>query len=344
MAVPSGQHIVSVAHAPTANRVVVLPFSDASNTGATAPASEIDLFSYDFLALSGRLLIPNVGAAGKSFVNHGRFVFVANDGTTLVTILQADGAAGFLNDYSILTSSLSGSVVNSANFWIAASAADQIATIFGSNLASGSASATSLPLPSNLAGAQVTITPNGGGPIKASLFYASPSQINFLIPPIPAGKAELAITVNGQVVVDTVLTTQPTAPGLYSANGDGQGVAAAQASVNQTNGQALTLSTFQFNTQSRAYATNPLPYTSAGTSSIYLVLYGTGFRNATHPVTATLAGIAVPVTYAGAQGTNVGLDQINIGPLPKGLDTYSDLPLVINADGTASNAVTVRLQ
>ncbi|PYT15421.1 MAG: hypothetical protein DMG59_13800 [Acidobacteria bacterium] len=65
---------------------------------------------------------------------------------------------------------------------------------------------------------------------------------------------------------------------------------------------------------------------------------------ATRPVKAAVDGVAVPVVYSGPQGTYEGLDQVNVGPLPAGLRTYSDLQLVITADGNSSNSVTLRLK
>jgi uncharacterized protein (TIGR03437 family) len=56
-------------------------------------------------------------------------------------------------------------------------AAGSIATMFGQNLASGTALAENYPLPTVLSGASVTV--NG---IPAPLFYVSPTQINFQVP------------------------------------------------------------------------------------------------------------------------------------------------------------------
>jgi uncharacterized protein (TIGR03437 family) len=74
------------------------------------------------------------------------------------------------------------------------------------------------------------------------------------------------------------------------------------------------------------------------------MLYGTGIQRHTAPVTATVGGVSVPVTYAGAQGTLAGLDQINIGPLPSSLAGQSSVNLVITVDGTMTNAATLSFQ
>jgi len=42
----------------------------------------------------------------------------------------------------------------------------------------------------------------------------------------------------------------------------------------------------------------------------------------------------------------MGLDHVNlnVGPLPRGIQTYSDVPVVVSFDGQATNAVSVRFQ
>ena len=66
-----------------------------------------------------------------------------------------------------------------------------------------------------------------------------------------------------------------------------------------------------------------------------LVLYGTGLNGAKE-VTATVGGVAVPVAYAGPQGTYAGLDQINL-TLPQGLAGRGKVDVVITAGGKPVN-------
>ena len=56
------------------------------------------------------------------------------------------------------------------------------------------------------------------------------------------------------------------------------------------------------------------PIATAAGDQVYLILYGTGLRGGT--ATATVGGVAVPVSGPVAQGQYPGLDQINLGPLP----------------------------
>jgi uncharacterized protein (TIGR03437 family) len=68
-------------------------------------------------------------------------------------------------------------VANAASYSTADSAAGSIATIFGTNLAASTETATTVPLPTSLGGTRVSF-----GSVAVYLFYVSPSQINFQVP------------------------------------------------------------------------------------------------------------------------------------------------------------------
>jgi uncharacterized protein (TIGR03437 family) len=75
------------------------------------------------------------------------------------------------------------------------------------------------------------------------------------------------------------------------------------------------------------------------------VLYATGIsRHSANPVIATINGTKIPVLYAGAQGTDAGLDQINIGPLSRTLAGTGSNSLVITVDGIPANTSTLNFQ
>jgi uncharacterized protein (TIGR03437 family) len=50
------------------------------------------------------------------------------------------------------------------------------------------------------------------------------------------------------------------------------------------------------------------------------------------------------VLFAGPQGTLVGLDQVNIGPLPRSLKSQGDVNIGLSVDGKTANTVTLRIQ
>ena len=77
--------------------------------------------------------------------------------------------------YGVITSP----AVQSAAAIIYPLAPNSIAAVYGTNLASTTASATSQPLQMTLGGATVTITDASGAQLPAPLLYVSPTQINF---------------------------------------------------------------------------------------------------------------------------------------------------------------------
>ena len=61
-------------------------------------------------------------------------------------------------------------------------------------------------------------------------------------------------------------------------------------------------------------------------------------------MTATIGGQAIPVLGFVPQGGFVGLDQVNLGPIPAGLAGQGDVEVVLTVDGVESNPVVVRIQ
>jgi uncharacterized protein (TIGR03437 family) len=75
---------------------------------------------------------------------------------------------------------------------------------------------------------------------------------------------------------------------------------------------------------------------------LYIVLYGTGIRNA-HDVTATLGSVTAQAVYFGAQPSYPGLDQVNLRVTNlTGLTGYQKL--VLQADGVSANTVDLLFQ
>ena len=75
---------------------------------------------------------------------------------------------------------------------------------------------------------------------------------------------------------------------------------------------------------------------------VFLLLFGSGFRGFQNTVTA--GGQSVPVLGAVPQDEFVGLDQINIGPLPAILGGSGESGIVLTADGKTANTITVNIQ
>jgi uncharacterized protein (TIGR03437 family) len=59
---------------------------------------------------------------------------------------------------------------------------------------------------------------------------------------------------------------------------------------------------------------------------------------------ATIGGVSVSVTGPVAQSQYVGLDQVNLGPLPRSLAGRGEVAIALTVDGKAANSVTVNIQ
>jgi len=120
--------------------------------------------------------------------------------------------------------------VSAASYLLDELASESIIASFGTEMATDTQVATSIPLPTSLAGTQVEVKDSGGTARLSSLFFVSPTQINFQIPAgTLTGPAELKVTGgDGKISLGSMLIAT-IAPGLFSANASGQGVAAAVA-------------------------------------------------------------------------------------------------------------------
>jgi uncharacterized protein (TIGR03437 family) len=158
--------------------------------------------------------------------------------------------------------------------------------------------------------------------------------VNWLVPKgVASGVATITLA-NGGATFTGTATITPTAPGLYTVNMTGQGPAAAQV----TNGQTYT-NTSQCNSTGSCTLV-PINVTSQP----YLVLYGTGIRGAAQAnVSVTIGNINAPVTYAGAQGVDAGLDQVNVA-LPATLKGRGQLVVTVTVNGQATNMAQVLFQ
>jgi uncharacterized protein (TIGR03437 family) len=231
-------------------------------------------------------------------------------------------------------------VVNAASYIASNQAPEAIATIFGSGLAAAPLGATTTPVPTILGGTSVQITDSAGVIHAALLFYVSSTQVNLQIPPgTAAGTANLAVT-STLGTFTTVIRVAPSAGGLFAANANGKGVAAAQLVDVHPDGSQSVANVAQPGPDGTTMVAVPVNIVS--TDQYFLVLYGTGLRFA-NSVTCTINGQAVNVTFAGAQPSFLGLDQVNVA-IPPSLKGAGQVNIVLNVDGEASNTVTVTFQ
>lgn len=238
---------------------------------------------------------------------------------------------------------VSGAAVQSAAAPSIVIAPGSLASLYGTNLATKIATASSQPLPLTLGDARLAVTDAAGIERAAPLLYVSPTQINFLVPDGTApGAAKLVVT--GATASQTFsATVGAIAPLLFSLDGTGGGLAAASAIQTQANDPALQTPIPVYTCTGSSCV--PVPIDLSEDTDTYLTLYGTGIRNrgVLENVTATVAGTAAPVNYAGPTPGFTGLDQVNV-LLPLSLRGAGQIGVSITVDGEASNVVQIDIK
>jgi uncharacterized protein (TIGR03437 family) len=183
-----------------------------------------------------------------------------------------------------------------------------------------------------------------GAEFNAGIFFVSPGQVSFLVPPVANGNATIIIASgDGSTSVGNVVIAD-VAPGLFAANATGQGAAAAVALRVKADGSQQYEPVVQFDSASGRFVTRPLDLGPDG-EQVFLVLYGTGirFRSSLTGVTARIGGENAPVSYAGSQTEFLGLDQCNV-LIPRTLAGRGEVEVALTVDGKIANAVSVRIK
>ena len=224
-------------------------------------------------------------------------------------------------------------------------APESIVAAFGLNLATATESAI-LPLPTNLRGTTVRIRDAAGAEQLAPLFFVSPNQINYLLPAgLALGGATVTVTAGDGRVSLGRIQIERIEPGLFSADATGQGIMSAVALRIRGNGELVYEELARFNPATASFVAVPLDL-GPETDQVFLIAFGTGFRqrNDLANVTATLGATNLPVLYAGAQGDLIGLDQLNLGPIPRSLAGQGSVNLAVRVEGKTANVVSVTIR
>jgi uncharacterized protein (TIGR03437 family) len=224
-------------------------------------------------------------------------------------------------------------------------APEQIVAVFGPNLAIATASAPTVPLPTTLAGTTVQIKDSAGNERLAPLFFVSANQINYLIPAgtAPGPATVTIISAEGQTSVGEI-NINSVAPGLFSADSSGRGLATGYVLRVLANNTQRVEAIVRFDAMQHIFVPVPIDL-GAATDQVFLVLYGTGWRGRSDlsSVTCTIGGVNGTLNYAGAQGTLIGLDQIN-ALLPRSLAGRGDVEIALTVDGKQANPVKVQIR
>jgi uncharacterized protein (TIGR03437 family) len=293
------------------------------------------------------LLFPDPGAA-NTLVGFNPFGASANiyrstdAGSTwtqinLKAVAVRNGTA-FPNVYCMAVAKAFGNV-SAASFESGPAAPESIVSALGFDLATAPLSPASQSPPTNLGGTTVTVVDSTGASRLAPLFYVSPGQVNYEIPPGTAAGVALVTVQSGDGVVSSApLGIVPVAPSLFTLNASGLAAAFA---LQVLNGTQTYENVYQVGA-GNAVVPLPIKLGVPGTQ-VYLLLYGTGVRGASN-VTVTVGGVSVSVLSAGAQGQYAGEDQINVGPLPLSLAGRGNVQVVLTANGIPANVVNLSLQ
>jgi uncharacterized protein (TIGR03437 family) len=208
-------------------------------------------------------------------------------------------------------------VVNGASF-AGAPAPGSVSAIFGSNLATGTATATTVPLPYSLGG--ITVSVNG---TAAPLWYASPTQVNFEMPAdAKAGPATIVVG-SGPGFAFTI---PQAAPGIFSYGANRAIAVNPDNSLTDSGHPAAPGSIITVYLTGIGPLDNSVP-TDAQTPSQPL-------SRATLPASATIGGQNAPISFLGLTPGGIALAQANI-TVPN-LAT-GDYPVAITVGGTTSN-------
>jgi uncharacterized protein (TIGR03437 family) len=221
-------------------------------------------------------------------------------------------------------------------------APDMIVSAFGVDLAT-----TTVPqsnFPTTLGGTTATLVDSLNASFNVQLASVAPSQVNYLVPSKAAnGPATLTITSSDGTATTGIVFVAPVNPGIYTASANGQGTASGIAVCTGTcTGYKNSLGNSQFweYTFTPGCTAEPctVPISWGANDSLVIELYGTGIRNraALSDISASIGRTSLSVEFAGAQGADIGLDQVNVA-IPQSLRGAGQVQLVLTAQDTVNN-------
>ncbi len=230
--------------------------------------------------------------------------------------------------------------VSAASFRGEELAPEAIIAAFGVNLATG-VEVSTLPLPTTLLGTTLRVRDSAGTERLAQLFFVSSGQLNFLMPPGTAPGAATITIIGGDGSLSLgTLQIASAAPGLFSANANGQGVAAAVVLRVKADGSQSFEAVTAVDAQN-VFVAKPIDLGPAG-EQLFLLAFGTGFRF-NSAASARLGGVVAEVSFAGAQGDLAGLDQANIA-IPRSLGGRGEVDVSLSVNGKAANPVRLNIK
>ena len=141
-----------------------------------------------------------------------------------------------------------------------------------------------------------------------------------------------------------VLQIETVAPGIFTANQNGQGVAAAVALRVSADGAQSFAPTARLDAQENRFLPAPVDL-GAESDQAFPSSSGTGlrFRSSLPAVSATVGGVGAEAIFAGAVPGFAGLDQVNLR-LPRSIAGAGDVEVALVVDGKTANPVRVTIK
>ncbi len=287
---------------------------------------------------------PSSGTAPSTLtVTVNSAALTAGSYTGSIVIAAATGANASNSPQTLAVTLLVGAptvgdngVVNGASFSKdAVVSPGSIASLFGTNLAKRSEAATSLPLPTTLAGSQVLVNNN-----PVPLFFVSAQQINFQMPAdVTASTVSIAVSSDGLRGLSVQVKIAGEVPGIFTATpgGTGQGAVLNQDfTPNSDQSPAAAGSVVQIFATGLG-ATNPALVTGQPGAS------QEPFQRTVATPVVLIGGVSAEVLFSAAAPGFVGLYQVN-ARVPAGTAAGSAVSLQIQVSGRSSNTVTIAVK
>ena len=228
-------------------------------------------------------------------------------------------------------------VVNAASYATGSVLAPgSIVSLFGSSMAQASGGASSLPLPTALNGASVTI-----GGIASPLFYAAPGQVNAQIPfeISPNTRPQVVLSTGSALAVPETITIADVRPGIFTVDTSGTG----QGAITHPSGAFVDSKAPAAAGDVVVVYCNGLGATNPSVTSGNAAPGAEPLARAVVVPSATVGGQPAPIQFAGLVPGFVGLYQVNV-QIPAGVSAGPAIQLVLTQNGVASNTVTLAIR
>jgi uncharacterized protein (TIGR03437 family) len=261
--------------------------------------------------------------------------------------LTANGEG--LTGQTVMTGTVTGQSQASATFANAASFVPNAAispgsliSVFGTSMATSTASPSGFPIPTNLGGAQLNI-----GGQNVPLLYVSPTQVNAQVPltilpnsgtqaSFGSGASQGQFLVGLQNATAQTLLVAAASPGIFITNAQGQGAItnASGSILNSGNpaspGQVVIIYATGLGPVNTTPALGAAAPTSPAATTLALP-------------TVTIGGLPATVQFSGLAPGFVGLYQINV-VVPTNVAAGSAVPVILMQSGFSSNTVTIAVK